>query len=75
LPASRQEPRSDRHRTRDLYERIPGTVCDEIDAGHQAYFEDSEGFAVKLLAFADGLRLQNSPDAKAYSRKVGSKRF
>ena len=42
-------------RTRDLCDRIPDATFSEINAGHQAYFEASEEFAAKFLAFADGL--------------------
>ena len=47
-------------RTRDLRDRIPDATCSEIDAGHQAYFEASEEFGAKFLAFANGLHPSGS---------------
>ena len=48
-------------RTRDLSDRIRPAMFSEIDAGHQAYFEASEEFAVKFPAFADGLHPPRRP--------------
>ncbi|QIG91122.1 alpha/beta fold hydrolase [Bradyrhizobium sp. 6(2017)] len=53
-------------RTRDLYERIPDATFGEINAGHQAYFEASEEFAAKFLAFADGLHPPRRLSSSAY---------
>jgi pimeloyl-ACP methyl ester carboxylesterase len=42
-------------RARELCDQIPDATFNEIDAGHQAYFEASEEFAAKFLAFANGI--------------------
>jgi 3-oxoadipate enol-lactonase len=55
-------------RTRDLCDRIPDATFSEINAGHQAYFEASEEFAAKFLAFADRSRVRMAAGGDGHAR-------
>ncbi|MBY3064784.1 alpha/beta hydrolase [Rhizobium laguerreae] len=52
--------------THDLCDLIPGATFSEIHAGHQAYFEASEEFAAKFVAFSNGPHPQSPLSSTAF---------